>query len=283
MFTLPQPEGGEPIKLHNDADEFRDFLWYIHADPFNARDFFDAPSSEDKCLRLLGIANAAHMYDVEIPARRALELALAMLTARKRPFVLDVPIARRLLLVSAHQTDPQRRFCIDIICDAMYPRPVPGSQAQKGRLAVDPISVVQLARDTCHVDLLAHAYFYVLIKGDKYWENDSRLTAADRRRLLCGSHALHSPYSASRRSGAPWSGWPDANVHKDIVQYRSSLWTLFDDGRWTLTDGETAPSAAWGATNTQIPQTGAVARVGSDAQQAGDVFLEFLWEFSGVN
>ncbi|EJD35389.1 hypothetical protein AURDEDRAFT_188753 [Auricularia subglabra TFB-10046 SS5] len=246
MFTLPQPKIAQPVVLHNDPGEFKDYLWYIHADPFSAQDFLELPDSAAKCSRMLGIANVAHMYDVSNVAARAMKNALGMLLSTERSFDIDLELAHRLLRTPAEvqiDTDGEdmHKQCVDVVCDAMSPR------GGSGVFETDPITAVTLAREFDNRTVMAHAYFYVLQKGDDYWKADKRLDALDRMRLLCGSHALFNnhkeTYGTIRRirggrisatGFSPVRPGISIGVHESIRHVRSRLWEYFDIEPWNL-------------------------------------------------
>ncbi|EJD36012.1 hypothetical protein AURDEDRAFT_174933 [Auricularia subglabra TFB-10046 SS5] len=227
--------------------------------PFCAKDFFDKVPTPAKCSRLLGIANVCHQYDAMDVALWALNEALNMF---QWPCIgtfrvpVDVTVARRLLNVAARWQDPAHALriakCRDIVCDALYPE-------GEGDFARDPIAAVSLARHDEFV--LGHVYYYILRReGAKNydWKADARLTPSDRRRLLCGSHALgrmraKAPKTAPAPTPSPPTSSEPAHISiarvlrgmgidsslfpridSEIEHKRNDLWAMFDDASWSL-------------------------------------------------
>ncbi|EJD35998.1 hypothetical protein AURDEDRAFT_174919 [Auricularia subglabra TFB-10046 SS5] len=187
MFALSEGvEGGQErkvVELHDDPEEFKHFLWFIHADPLAGHEFSQAEASPRKCSILLGIASSAHRYQADGVANWAMRTVLSILMGNRRSFSLDGPLAKMLLRTAARfQDSSSESFAVDardVVCDAIHPD-------SPGPLSEDPIIAVLAAREVDDTYVLSHAYFYTLQKGNKYWRGDEALSPLDRRRLVCG-------------------------------------------------------------------------------------------------
>lgn len=188
LLSLPQADGPvdktPPLHLDVGASEWKEYLWFVHADPVTTHAFLVSPASTQNCARYLGIAVVAHRYDAMVVATWAIAQALAMLKQPNRSFEVDAEIARLLLSVASrwHGESAVTIDCRDIVCDALHP-------SRGGELARDPIAALGIARDDTFV--LAHVYFYILRNGYDYnWEDDPRLKLIDHQRLLQGFRSL---------------------------------------------------------------------------------------------
>ncbi|KZV98535.1 hypothetical protein EXIGLDRAFT_727620 [Exidia glandulosa HHB12029] len=187
LFELPEATsaGGDAnaIVLHNDPDEFKDFIWFIHADHISFLDFQASSPSKEKCTRLLGIASIAHFYEADAIADWAMNDALQLLTSNAPPqprndaywapgypapfqqpqvaaFQLDADLVMRLLRTASRWSDTSdvARCARDIVLDAMNPE-------RYGTPPVDPVEALQAALELNDTSLAAHAYFYTHRRG----------------------------------------------------------------------------------------------------------------------
>ncbi|EJD41443.1 hypothetical protein AURDEDRAFT_186587 [Auricularia subglabra TFB-10046 SS5] len=173
-------EGSEPlvVHLHNDPDDFRHYLWAIHADFIDAEAFRLQPASPLKCAKLLGIASVAHMYEVTAMADHCVEGALAMLESQN--FHIDDSLASRVIHTSRRWVDRPEVLSRArlILREAM--------RSQR----VDILAAILIAEPLDDRELLGWGYYYLLCRGKEHWGSDARVRLIDRRRLLSGAFAL---------------------------------------------------------------------------------------------
>ncbi|EJD32804.1 hypothetical protein AURDEDRAFT_178099 [Auricularia subglabra TFB-10046 SS5] len=227
LFQLLKVGEGDrtPISLEVKEPEWLAYLWFIHADPLAWDIFSTSPASTEKCARLLGLVLAAQLFLAVEVAQWAVDEALGMLTQPGRAFYVDAELARLLLSVASCYRGSAdctiTTICQDVVCDALHPN-------RPGELSEDPIRALEAARGNNFV--LAHIYFYILLKGQNYdWKRDIRMRPVDRVRLLCGNCSLLHQKSGARRTFPELThSRPASSSPSGVAQGRwAALWATY--------------------------------------------------------
>ncbi|KAH7096476.1 hypothetical protein BKA62DRAFT_719609 [Auriculariales sp. MPI-PUGE-AT-0066] len=177
MFELPTETLNETVVLHNDPDEFRDFLWYIHSSHSEFADYLANCSAVKQFRRALNIARIAHFYEAFTAATWAVNQLVALLP---KSGAADVETMKKLRSFANRGSD----------IHAELPGMVQSYWCAEVRSTKDPVRWLLVARDLKDEYLQAYAYFHILFLPDQDLRAESRLTDLDRLRLYVGSANL---------------------------------------------------------------------------------------------
>ncbi|KZV92438.1 hypothetical protein EXIGLDRAFT_768988 [Exidia glandulosa HHB12029] len=238
MFSLPQPDTGaatdDAVVLHNDAEDFEHFLWFIHADAVDLVQLNTQPVHK-QLSRYLGVATIAHMYEAPAITLWAQDRLFSALEHVK--FVLPQTIAKLLRFArsmeSARNGLPVALKLVDAVHGSLYR--LAHLHPTRAEYPADLSDMVQVLENDREMDLLAQVYYYLLVYRDDEWMSDARLRPVDRQRLLCGSHMMR------RKRIITCDGSNDREEYRkestfdgQLVGHLFELWSYFDLAPWRL-------------------------------------------------
>ncbi|KAH7101902.1 hypothetical protein BKA62DRAFT_159300 [Auriculariales sp. MPI-PUGE-AT-0066] len=225
----------DPIQLNNKADEFKSFLWYIHANHFEFAEFMDRSTTLERFDRILGIASIGHFYKcLDISVWAAAQIMLLLPNCG----VTSCTTLRRLYDFAAR--------CSDIAPDLSTR--AQNYCCQEIQKSEDPILWLVIAKHLEDQYLQAYAYFHILKLKNAVIRPDMRLSTLDKIRLHTGALNLRRfepvaclsgcfRFSRSHKSDCDrspevrqnpdtWS--PDPRAPLQTQYGEESLWDMFD-------------------------------------------------------
>ncbi|KZV92445.1 hypothetical protein EXIGLDRAFT_836450 [Exidia glandulosa HHB12029] len=226
IFRVAVRDGQDvDVEVQDDSRDFEDFLWFLHADGLDVAKFNETPYSSAYLRRWFSVASVAYKYQMDAVAEWSLNLFMRSLEdiVTTRTFGIVDVVQSTLSIPSLWGADaPQSVRGRMLARTALYKRAHRGANWMKNDIA-DVLVILESIRE---LELLAHAYYYLVVYRPRSWITDDRIRPIDRQRMLCGCHEL------SLRGFAVLSlpEDSDASRHQDrfLEQQGSDLWNLFD-------------------------------------------------------
>ena len=261
--------------LHNDPQDFRYFLWFLHAEYaahsaysgcfdlnnnsiISMEQYNASASRQTRFQRALGIATVAHMYSATRVLKWAVTEFLKYLTHYRDNCEL---MSRAYRLASRIADNPT-------LLDTVRREWVNGLRNS------EPVDMLAAAKSVGDHGLLGCAYFAIIQKKTAGWiATEPSLTPLDRTRLMVGAlnlrrwesrsyaHSYGIQSQSTSVDAASWSPRIDQNV--EVTDWDSQqLWDLFSrssfgikfDGDTDMSEHDTRPESTPRANMKQKPK-----------------------------
>ncbi|KAH7096763.1 hypothetical protein BKA62DRAFT_718643 [Auriculariales sp. MPI-PUGE-AT-0066] len=216
----------EAIQLQVSANRFRDFLWFLQANPMQFQQYANRVPETIRFQRSISIAAVAATYQANAIAEWAIQQIMEMLPRRS----VDPELLTWLYHLARHYPD------ITLPAEGRwFSRTVTSKWCSQLVEASDPVPWLIAARNVQDTALRAQAYYFILQRRMAgQIAGDDRLSRLDRIRLSVGALNLrrhqrgtitYTPYDGDARNWQPRVECLPTHVRNEYDGV--SLWDIF--------------------------------------------------------